>query len=67
MIDGLKAIKVVYKNWRGEEAVRNIIPIGLYWGSTEYHKDKQWLLDVYDIDKDANRTYAFKDIKYIFE
>ena len=34
----------------------------MYWGKTEYHTENQWLFDVWDLDKDASRTYAFKDI-----
>lgn len=46
-------VVVVYKNWRGETAERTIKPIEIYWGSTEWHKQEQWLLKVWDIEKNA--------------
>ena len=57
------SIRVVYKNYRGEEEVRHILPIRLFYGSTEWHKEKQWLIKVYDLDKNATRDYALKDFK----
>lgn len=49
---------VAYRNYRGEVAVRSFYPRRLWFGSTEYHPEEQWLLDVWDLDKDAERTYA---------
>ena len=57
------AVKVKYKNYRGEVGVRSIIPMEIYWGQTEYHPHDQWLLKVWDVEKDAERIYAFKDIE----
>ena len=57
-----KSIKVKYKNWKGEVGIRNIIPQNIYYGNTEFHPEDQWLLDVFDVDKDALRTYALMDI-----
>ena len=56
------SIKVKYKNWKGEVGIRNIIPQNIYYGNTEFHPEDQWLLDVFDVDKDAQRTYAMMDI-----
>ena len=56
-------IEVEYTNYRGEKAVRTVIPLRHWYGKTEYHNDHdQWLLDVWDVEKDAPRTYALKDI-----
>ena len=55
-------IKVKYKNWKGEVGIRTIIPQTIYYGSTDFHKENQWLMDVFDVDKDALRTYALMDI-----
>lgn len=62
-----RAIKVRYTNYRGETATRSIVPMEIYWGKTEYHPHDQWLLRVFDVEKDAERVYAFKDIKEIME
>lgn len=58
-----QAVKVIYTNWRGETAERLIIPVAIEWGSTEWHPQEQWLLKVWDIERQAYRQYALKDIK----
>ncbi len=58
-----RAVRVRYTNWRGETADRSIVPIEIYWGKTEWHKEDQWLLKVWDLDRAAYRAYALKDIK----
>ncbi len=52
-------------NHRGERAERIVIPHpddALRWGSTEYHKEPQWLLEAYDVTKEAPRTFAMKNV-----
>lgn len=61
-----RSIKVQYTNWRGETTMRTIVPIELYWGKTKWHNEAQWLLKVWDIDRNDYREYAFKDIKKFF-
>jgi hypothetical protein len=63
--DSAKQITVSYKNYRGEVATRTIIPLegGIYWGKTEYHPHDQWLLKVWDVEKNAERIYALQDIQ----
>ena len=56
-------IEVIYKNWRGEVANRKIIPISITFDSTEWHSEKQWLLECYDLDRKNTRLYALKDIQ----
>lgn len=51
-----------YVNYRGQSSVRNAIPRGLRWGSTEWHKEPGWLLRAWDIDKKAEREFALADI-----
>lgn len=55
-------LKAKYKNWQGEIGIRTIIPLAVWYGYTKYHSENQWLMDVWDIDKDAPRTYAMMDI-----
>ena len=55
-------VKVLYRNYRGEEAVRTITPESIQWGEAEWHPGEQWLLWCYDCDKEAVRTFAMKDI-----
>jgi hypothetical protein len=55
-------VKIDYTNYRNERAVREIIPSFIYWGSTTFHPEKQWLLLAFDISKDTARTFAMKDV-----
>lgn len=57
-----KLTKILYTNYRGETGHRDIIPEKIWFGSTEWHKDEQWLLDAHDVEKDALRNFAMKDI-----
>lgn len=59
-------IKVKYTNYRGETAIRTIVPISFYFGSTEYHPEEQWLVKVWDCDRNAERVYALKEITQWF-
>ena len=54
-----------YKNHRGEVGYRVVIPVapGLVFGSSEWHREPQYLLTAYDLEKRAQRTFAMKDIK----
>ena len=62
-MDNKKIVQIVYKNWKGITATRCIIPNDIFSGSTEWHKEEQWLLNAFDIDKQASRAFALKDIK----
>ncbi len=59
-------IKVTYTNWRGETALRTIVPLEVYFGTTEYHPTAQWLLKVWDVERNAERVYALQEIKQWF-
>lgn len=62
-----KQVAVVYTNWKGETKERHIVPKRVYWGHTEWHKEDQFLLECYDVDKEAVRTYAVNCIKEVKE
>lgn len=57
-----QAIKIDYTNHRGERRVRNIIPIKIRFTATPEHKDAQWILDGFDLDKKSFRSYSFSGI-----
>jgi predicted DNA-binding transcriptional regulator YafY len=54
---------ILYTNYRGETAVRKIVPKKIWFGKTEWHLEEQWILDAVDIEKKADRGFAMKDIK----
>lgn len=58
-----KAVCIEYTNYRGKFGTRNVIPTTIRFDSNEWHPEPQWLLDAYDIDKHANRSFALKEIK----
>jgi predicted DNA-binding transcriptional regulator YafY len=55
-------VEIEYVNHRGVRSIRRIIPIGIRFGSTEYHTDLQWLMCANDMTKEDIRTFAMKDI-----
>ncbi|MBT3408727.1 hypothetical protein HOC99_04640 [Candidatus Woesearchaeota archaeon] len=62
-IDLNKKVKLLYTNYRGETSIRNIIPKKIVFISNEWHKEEQWCILAYDLNKQADRTFACKDIK----
>lgn len=51
-----------YVNWKGDKAVRRVKPLEIWYGHTEWHPDDGWLLKAVDLDKNAERNFAVKDI-----
>jgi predicted DNA-binding transcriptional regulator YafY len=58
-----KTVRILYTNYRGETALRTVVPERIFFGSTEWHPEPQWLLEALDIEKAQNRTFAMKDIR----
>lgn len=56
-------VRILYTNWQGETRWRLIQPLGIYFGSTEWHKEKQWLLLATDLETGFMRSFAMSDIK----
>lgn len=57
-----KVVQIRYTNWRNETADRQIVPVGIYFGCNEWHKEPQWLLSALDVEKNEMRNFALKDI-----
>ena len=51
-----------YKNWLCKVNKRKVIPYEVWYGITEFHKKEQWLLRAFDVNKNAERNFALKDI-----
>ena len=56
-------VTFTYKNHRGETSTRLVVPIMIAFGTTMFHSKPQWLLHAWDVNKEAERTFAMKDIK----
>lgn len=55
-------VTIDYTNYRGERGVRTIYPERVFWGRNEWHPIDQWLMEAFDVEKNALRTFAMKDI-----
>lgn len=64
--DVSKYVTIVYTNYKGITSVRDLLPIKIFFGSNEWHKEDQWLMEAVDIEKNAQRTFAMKDIRTWF-
>lgn len=58
-------ITFTYKNWKGETSERKAIVSDFSYGSNEYHKEPQFMILGFDVDKSAYRTFTTKDISNI--
>jgi len=56
-----EGIELVYRNHRGEVRTRRIRPLGIYFGSTQWHPEPQWLVNAVDLEDDAVKQFALKD------
>jgi predicted DNA-binding transcriptional regulator YafY len=55
-------VRILYTNYKGETAWRRIIPKRIWFGKNEWHSE-QWLLEAFDVEKNADRDFAMKEIK----
>ena len=58
-----EVVKILYTNRKNETRYRIIKPISIEFKSTEWHKEEQWILNAVDVEKNAIRNFAIKDIK----
>lgn len=56
------AIVFWYRNYRGEEGYRRVRPLSIRYGSSEWHKEEQWLMLGYDTENNKQREFAMKDM-----
>jgi len=67
MTQPLRVIMVRYTNWKGETRVRPIVPIGLHYGSTQWHPEPQWLLTAENQEDGVVKSFALKDCDFRIE
>ena len=58
----MEKLKFYYINWKGEKSLRTVQDPKFWFGETQYHKCKQWLIRAYDLQKQDFRDFAVKDI-----
>lgn len=54
-----------YVNWKGEFGYREVKVDEILFGSTDYHKEEQWLMKAWDLNKQAERIFAMKDMSNV--
>lgn len=57
-------VELHYTNWRNITTKRMITPHRIFFGSNEFHKEPQWLLEAMDEYKQEIRYFAMKDIHF---
>ncbi len=62
-MDANKTVIIVYTNYKGVTGKRRIVPIEILFGHNEWHTQDQWLMRALDLEKNAERTFALKDIQ----
>jgi predicted DNA-binding transcriptional regulator YafY len=55
-------ITIRYTNYRGETALRRILPKAIQFVSTQWHPEPQWVMEAFDLDRKEDRSFAIKDI-----
>lgn len=53
----------LYTNWRGETRTRHIKPVHIFFGSTDWHPEEQWLMEALDLEIQQTRIFAMKDMR----
>lgn len=51
-----------YTNWEGKTAIREVEPIKIWYGKTEWHPKEGWLLKAIDLKRNVERDFAVKEI-----
>ena len=62
MIHGSHVVTFNYLNYRRSQAHRRVGIISVWFGSTEWHPEPQWLLHGIDLEKMETRDFAMKDM-----
>jgi predicted DNA-binding transcriptional regulator YafY len=59
---------MIYRNYKGEEAMRRVLPDRIWFGSNDWHQEPQWLMEALDLEKGAARSFALSGIvKFVSE
>lgn len=61
-IDPRMVMVIRYTNYRGVTAIRRIVPRQIHFVSTEWHPDPQWVMEAFDLERGAERSFAMRDV-----
>lgn len=54
-------VKFIYTNYKGSTRERTVTPVEIFFGSSLWHVEEQWILRAIDVEK-GERDFALKDI-----
>lgn len=61
-LDAVPSLKVLYHNFRDEVRYRYIKPLATFYGTSRWHPEPQWLMQVWDVEKQGSRTFSMVSI-----
>ncbi|SFQ14753.1 hypothetical protein SAMN05421853_102128 [Roseivivax halotolerans] len=53
-----------YRNWRGTESTRRVLPKRIWFGESEWHSGPQWFMQALDLEKNEIRDFALVDMVF---
>lgn len=54
--------RIDYTNWRGERRIREILPLRLWYGATEWHPIPTYLLKAIDLEDGKTKDFTMGTI-----
>lgn len=61
-MSGLPSFTFSYVNHSGVLMIRSVVPLRIFFGTSLYYTEPQWLMEAFDLDRNANRTFAMNKI-----
>ena len=58
----MSVVTIDYTNWRGERSLRRVAPRRFFYGTSEWHPEPQWLMEAFDLERAAVRTFALAGV-----
>lgn len=62
-----KVLGFHYTNYKGETAYRKVRAMSVFFGTTQWHPEPQWMMQAIDLDKGEYREFAMKDMSDVQE
>lgn len=60
----LQSIHMKYTNHQGKTSNRRVVPLDFFYGTTAWHSNEQWFMHAFDLDKQAERSFALIDCDF---
>jgi predicted DNA-binding transcriptional regulator YafY len=61
--DSPRPITILHADRNGERALCRILPTGIRWAAGGGHPEPGWVLEAFDLDRQAARSFALKGIQ----